>query len=108
MKAFSEISPIVVLALTGFVSIGFTEAIIKPIATKFVRKSIFFYAPIFCEIADRLIPGVFGEYTGAEIDAIIRKELSDETGKSWDDVDLSPYWSVYDVRINADKAYGKK
>lgn len=97
-----------------FVGIGFTEAVIKPIATRYTRKAIFKYVPIVLDRADKFLPLWLAYLTEDQIrsrlvdfiqeEAQARQEVlsSDEVTEIIEKVD-----SNYSFLVNAAKLVSK-
>lgn len=90
-------------AAFAFVTLGTIEAVIKPIAKRFVQGRILRYAPAVFDIIDPLMSSMMKQHNGQEIDDIVRGHFERITGESWADVNLAPFWAMYDPRKAADK-----
>jgi hypothetical protein len=55
------------------------------------------------ELIDPAMPRLISELSGSDIDCIVRKHFEDLTGEDWSNVDLAPFWSLYDPRKAADR-----
>lgn len=93
-------------ALLAFITLGVVEAVVKPIAKQFVQGRILRYAPAVLEIIDPMMPALMGQYSGQEIDDIVRAHFESVTGENWANVNLAPFWTLYDPRRAADKLNG--
>lgn len=89
--------------IIAFLTLGFLEAVIKPVAKRFVQGKILRYAPVVFEAIDPVMPELMTQFDGAEIEEIVRTRFEELTGESWKDVNLAPFWSLYDVRRAADR-----
>jgi hypothetical protein len=90
-------------AAIAFISIGIEEALIKPIAKRFVKKKIIKYAPVAMQFLDEQMPRMIVQNTGDGIGASLRKRLESITGESWEDKEIDEMFKIYDPRITADK-----
>lgn len=95
-------------AIFAFLLMGLVEAVIKPIAKKFVQGRILRYAPEVFKRIDPLMPSILTEFNGKEMDDIVRAVFEKVTGESWANVDLTPFWTLYDPRRAADKLNGQQ
>lgn len=87
----------------GFLTIGFIEAVIKPIAKRFVQRRILRVAPAVFELLDRQMPQLVTQLDGAQLTAIVRHKLESLTGESWSSPEIETIFSLYDPRVTADK-----
>lgn len=90
-----------------FLLLGLTTAIVAPIAKRFVKRRLIRWGPVAFELLDRELPQLFGQYSGAEITAMVRSRLEALTGESWSDADLDQVFELYDPRITADHAINR-
>lgn len=89
------------LAVT-FTTIGFFEAVVKPIAIKVVRRRILKWAPIVLDALDPVMPEMISRYNKEELEEIVRRKFEELTGEEWTTQDVAPFWVLYDPRINAE------
>lgn len=87
----------------AFLTLGILEAVIKPVAKKFVQGRILRHAPSVFEAIDPIMPGMINKFSGDEIEEIVRKQFESITGEDWSRVNLGPFWDLYDVRRAADR-----
>jgi hypothetical protein len=90
----------------AFLLLGFTEAVIKPIAKQWVMKKIVKYTPAVFEILDKQMPELLKAYNGKQLEQVVRTKLETLTGESWSDRDIDQVFKLYDPRITADKTPG--
>jgi hypothetical protein len=88
----------------AFVLLGIEEALIKPIAKKFIKRKIIKHAPVAMEFLDEKMPGAFSRYGARDINLQLRERLESVTGESWDDKEIDQFFSLYDPRITANKS----
>lgn len=91
----------------AFLMLGFMEAVVKPIAKRFIQRKILKYSPIALEALDKQLPQLLGKYSGAELEQIIKTKLEDLTGETWNKDELDQVFGVFDIRITADRAQTK-
>jgi len=87
----------------AFAILGLTEAVIKPIAKKFIQAKILKYAPMVFDALDPVMPELIAKYDSKELEVIVREEFEELTGEDWSNVNLNTFWQLYDPRKNADK-----
>lgn len=90
-------------AALAFVTLGVIEAVVKPIAKQFVQGRILRYAPAVLDVIDPIMPSLMAQYSGEEMDDIVRAHFESVTGESWANVNLAPFWTLYDPRRAADR-----
>lgn len=89
----------------AFLTMGITEALIKPIAKRFMRRRLMRWAPTVLTFLDHQMPSLLQAYRGAELEQVVRTQLEKLTGESWAEEDLSPLFQLYDPRITADRLH---
>lgn len=87
----------------GFATLGFIEAVVKPIAMRFVRAKLLKYSPLVLDALDPVMPELIAKYDGQELEIIVREKFEELTGDDWSKENLEPFWRLYDPRKNADK-----
>lgn len=87
----------------GFLTLGFIEAVIKPIAKRFVQRRILSAAPAVFDLLDRQMPQLVTQLDGDQLTAIVRHKLETLTGETWSTPEVETIFSLYDPRITADK-----
>jgi hypothetical protein len=90
-------------ASIAFLSLGILEAVVKPVAKRFVQGRILRHAPSVFEAIDPIMPRLIDQFSGDEIEEIVRKQFEMITGEDWSKVNLKPFWDLYDVRRAADR-----
>jgi hypothetical protein len=68
--------------LIAFLMLGLVEALVKPIARKFVQRRILSAAPLVLEQLDPYMPALLQQCSGAELEQIVRTKLEAVTGES--------------------------
>lgn len=86
-----------------FATIGFIEAVVKPIATRVVRRRILKWAPIVLDALDPVMPEMVSRYNKQELEEIVRRKFEELTGEEWTTKDVAPFWVLYDPRANSAK-----
>ena len=84
--------------LLAFLLLGFTEAVIKPIATRFVRRRILGVAPHIFGVLDPIMPELVGTLDGPQLERYVRKKLEELTGEDWQTENLDALFQMYDPR----------
>lgn len=90
-------------AAIGFISIGVQEVVIKPIATRFIKKKILKYAPAAMQFLDEQMPRMIVQNSSEGINELLRSRLESITGEKWGDKEMNEMFEIYDPRITADK-----
>lgn len=90
-------------AMVGFVSIGVREALVKPIATRFVKRKILKYAPAAMQFLDEQMPRMLVQSSSDGINELLRSRLQSVTGEEWGDKEINEMFRIYDPRITADR-----
>jgi len=88
----------------SFFLLGVIEALVKPLARRFVQRRILAVAPLLFRQLDPLLPGLLQRCSGAEIEKVVRQKLEALTGESWATDDLGPLFALFDPRAAADHA----
>jgi hypothetical protein len=89
--------------ITAFLILGFAEAVVKPIAKRFVQRKILKYSPIVLEAIDKQMPQLLGAYDGKELEQVVKTKLEGLTGESWNQDELEEVFKIFDIRITADR-----
>ena len=85
------------LAVT-FLTLGITEAIIKPLAKRFIQRRILRAVPSILRAIDARLPELLTLPTGAALEARVRSIAEEVTGESWAEDDLGPLFTLFDLR----------
>lgn len=91
--------------LIGFLAMGLTEALIKPIAKRFVQRRLLRHAPALLTYMDQQMPALLQAHKGKELEQVLRSELENLTGESWAGTSLDTVFKLYDPRITADRLH---
>jgi hypothetical protein len=91
-----------------FLMLGFMEAVVKPIAKRFVQRKVLRYSPIVLAYLDKQLLQLLGKYTGPELEQIVNAKLEELTGEPWNKSELNEVFKIFDVRIAADRLQGEK
>ena len=94
---------LVVEAGITIASIGFFEGVIKPTATRIVRRRLLKWLPVVIDVLDPLMPEAIRAYSRQELEEWVRLKFEEITGESWSYKEIRPFWEIYDLRVNADK-----
>lgn len=90
-------------AAAAFMMLGLVEAVVKPIARRYMRRKIIAYAPNVLKVLDQKLPQLLADgATGADVEAYVRRQLEALTGESWADADVGPIFELFDPRALAD------
>ena len=89
--------------LIAFIGIGLTEAVVKPLAQRWVQRRILKAAPAILREVDRRLPELLTLPTGAALEARVRTIAEEVTGESWATDDLGPLFTLFDLRKAADR-----
>lgn len=81
-----------------FLTLGFTEAVVKPIAKHFVQRRILAAAPAVLKELDRRLPELLELPDGATLEAKVRTIAEEVTGESWAGTNLNPLFELFDLR----------
>ena len=84
--------------LIAFTLLGITEAIIKPLAKRFVQRRILKAAPAILRAIDARLPELLTLPTGEALEARVRSIAEEVTGESWAEDDLGPLFELFDLR----------
>lgn len=93
--------------LIAFLTMGLTEALVKPIARRFMQRRLMRWAPTLLTFLDRQMPSLLQAYRGAELEQVLRTQLELLTGESWANQSLDPLFRLYDPRITADRLHSR-
>ncbi len=91
----------------AFLALGVIEALVKPLARRFVQRRILAVAPVLFRQLDPLLPALLERCSGAELELVVRQKLEALTGESWATDDLGPLFALFDPREAADHALGQ-
>ena len=72
----------------AFLALGLLEAVVKPLARRFVQGRILAIAPALLRQLNPLLPGLLQHCSGAELEQVVRQKLEALTGESWASDDL--------------------
>ena len=84
--------------LWTFVLLGLVEAVIKPLAKRWVQRRILKAAPVILREVDRRLPELLTLPTGEALEARVRTIAEEVTGESWATDDLGPLFELFDLR----------
>ena len=90
---------------TAFLLLGLTEAVIKPIAKRFVQRRLIQHAPTLLRFLDAQMPSLLQAYRGQELEQVVRTQLEKLTGESWAGENIDEVFRLYDPRITADRLH---
>ena len=89
--------------LWAFVLLGLVEAVVKPVARRWVQRRILKAAPAILHEVDRRLPELLTLPTGAALESRVRSIAEEVTGESWATDDLGPLFTMFDLRKAADR-----
>lgn len=81
-----------------FLGIGLTEAVVKPVAKRWMQRRILKAAPVILRAIDAQLPELLTLPTGAALEARVRSIAEEATGESWAEDDLGPLFELFDLR----------
>ena len=81
-----------------FLGIGLTEAVVKPVAKRWMQRRILKAAPVILRAIDARLPELLTLPTGAALEARVRSIAEEATGESWAEDDLGPLFELFDLR----------
>lgn len=84
--------------LISFTVLGLIEAVIKPLAKRWVQRRILQAAPSVLREVDRRLPSLLALSSGAALEAQVRDIAEEVTGESWATEDLGPLFALFDLR----------
>lgn len=84
--------------LWAFVLLGLVEAVVKPVAKRWIQRRILRAAPVILREVDRRLPELLTLPTGAALEARVRSIAEEVTGESWATDDLGPLFTMFDLR----------
>ena len=90
---------------TAFLLLGLTEAVIKPIAKRFVQRRLIQHAPTLLRFLDAQMPSLLQAYRGQELEQVVRTQLEKLTGESWAGENIDEVFRLSDPRITADRLH---
>lgn len=96
---------IVIDLLVAFLVLGVVEAVIKPIAKRFVQRRLLQHAPTLLGFLDAQMPSLLQAYRGQELEQVVRTQLEKLTGESWAGENIDEVFRLYDPRITADRLH---
>ena len=79
-------------------TLGLTEAVLKPLAKRFIQRRILRAAPSILRAIDARLPELLTLPTGAALEARVRSIAEEVTGESWAEDDLGPLFTLFDLR----------
>ncbi|MCP9820225.1 hypothetical protein KBZ18_12095 [Synechococcus sp. Cruz-9H2] len=89
----------------AFLLLGLIEALVKPIAKRFVQRRILRAAPLVFAQLDPYLPALLQACYGAQLEQIVRTKLEALTGESWAGEDLGLLFRLFDPRLAADRTH---
>jgi hypothetical protein len=89
--------------ILSFFILGFVEAVIKPAATYWTKKSLVKFTPLVLDAVDKAFPSFFQSQSTIDLDYFVRNTFSQITGEDWTQVNLDYFWKLYDPRVTLTK-----
>ena len=86
-----------------FIGIGLTEAVVKPLAKRWVQRRILRAAPVILRAIDARLPELLTLPSGAALESRVRSIAEEVTGEPWATDDLGPLFTMFDLRKAADR-----
>ena len=87
----------------AFLSIGFAEAVIKPLAKRFVERRIRAAAPVVLAELDRRLPELLLAGGREVIESFAKGELEAVTGQAVRQGDVERLFALFDPRVTAER-----
>jgi hypothetical protein len=84
--------------LIAFAMLGLTEAVIKPLAKRFIQRRLLAAAPAILREVDRRLPELIQLPTGEALEARVRELAEQATEESWSSRELDELFSLFDLR----------
>ena len=81
-----------------FLSLGITEAVIKPLAKRFVQRRLLAAAPLVLREIDRRLPELIQLPSPDAVEARVQQLAEQATGESWSPHQLDQLFSLFDLR----------
>lgn len=81
-----------------FIGLGLTEALVKPLAKRFVQRRLLAAAPLVLREIDRRLPELIQLPTPDAVEARVRELAEQATGENWAGADLGPLFELFDLR----------
>jgi hypothetical protein len=90
-------------AAIAFLALGLIEAVVKPLAQRFVQRRLRAALPALFAAVDPLMPRLLEHYEPGHLEAIVRSKLTEITGDDWSTKDVDLFFQLYDPRRNAER-----
>jgi hypothetical protein len=90
-------------AAIAFLALGIIEAVVKPLAQRFVQRRLRAALPALFAAVDPLMPRLLEHYEPGHLEAIVRSKLTEITGDDWSTKDVDIFFQLYDPRRNAER-----
>ena len=87
----------------SFIFLGIIEAVVKPIAIQFTKKSIIKLSPLVLHKLDLAFPSLLKTNDSNNLELFVRNTFSELSGEDWSDVDIDYFWKLYDPRVTFKK-----
>lgn len=82
----------------AFAMLGFTEAVIKPIAKRWVQRRVLAAAPLVLKHLDDRLPALLLSTDPEGVESYVRGLFEEATGEDWSTADLNPFFRLFDIR----------
>ena len=90
-------------AIWVFIGLGVTEAIVKPIAKRWVQRRVVQAAPLVLQKMDSILPELINMPDGLAVEEKVRAIAEEVTGESWDNIDVDLLFNLFDLRKAVNK-----
>lgn len=87
----------------AFLTIGLVEAVVKPVAKRWVKRRIMAAAPAVLDMLDAQMPDLLRDLTGDQLETVVREKLEAFTGEPWGPQAIDQVFALYDPRITANR-----
>ena len=85
-------------AILAFLVLGVTEAVLKPIAKRWVQRRMLAAAPVVLKHLDERLPSLLLISDANGVESYVRELFEEATGEDWSTADLNPFFRLFDIR----------
>lgn len=85
-------------AFLAFCLLGFTEAVIKPVAKRWVQRRMLAAAPLVLKRLDESLPALLISTSSEGVESYVRELFEEVTGEDWSSANLDPFFQLFDIR----------
>jgi hypothetical protein len=73
------------------------------VARRFIQRNVMTALPVVFDALDPIMPELVRQYNAAELEEIVRANLTKHTGEDWSERSVDVFFQLYDPRINAER-----